>query len=93
MARPPINLLATPAWLATATLLAVLLGLGPTPAPAEVFVWVDEGGVTHITDDPSGVPAQARTPEQGFGDLWSSQVGGEPYRGLRWTPPKPASSA
>ena len=71
MARLPISLLAAVA----------LLGLGSTSASAEVFVWIDERGVTHITDDPSGVPAHARTAEQGFRDLWSSPIGDEPVSG------------
>jgi hypothetical protein len=75
--RPPIRLFAAAALLAT----AALLGLGSAPASAEIFVWIDERGVTHITDDPSGVPAHARTAEQGMGDLWSSPVGDEPVGG------------
>jgi hypothetical protein len=96
MTRPPISLLAAFARLATSAPLATsglpataallvaaaLLGLGSTPASAEVFVWVDERGVTHITDDPSGVPAHARTAEQGFGDLWSSPIGDQPVSGV-----------
>ena len=95
MARPPIDLLATAARLATAALpataaplaaaaglaAAALLGFGSASASAGIFVWVDERGVTHITDDPSGVPAHARTAEQGIGDLWSSPIGGEPVSG------------
>jgi len=77
MARPPIR---PPAALA-ALVACGLLGVGAGPAPAEVFVWIDEGGVTHITDDPSGVPAHARTAEQGFGDLWGSPVGDAPVSG------------
>jgi len=95
MARPPIDLLATVARLASSALpaaaaplaaaaglvAAALLGLGSASALAGVFVWIDERGVTHITDDPSGVPTHARTAEQGFGDLWSSPIGGEPVSG------------
>ncbi|MFB3118167.1 MAG: DUF4124 domain-containing protein, partial [Myxococcota bacterium] len=71
MARLPISLFAA----------AALLGIGSMSALAEVFVWIDERGVTHITDDPSGVPAHARTAEQGFRDLWSSPIGDEPVTG------------
>ena len=94
MARPPptrrntpalaaaVGFAATARFAAAARLAAAaLIGLGSTFASAEAFVWVDEQGVTHITDDPSGVPAHARTAEQGFGDLWSSPVGGEPVSG------------
>jgi len=77
MAHLPLRLVA-----ATAPLAAVaLLGLGSPPAWAEAFVWIDESGVTHITDDPSGVPEDARTVDQGIGDLWSSPVGDEPVSG------------
>jgi len=71
--RPPAvaALLAAAAW----------IGLGPASAWAEAFIWIDDSGVTHITDDPSGVPAGARTPEEGIGDLWSSPIGDEPVSG------------
>jgi hypothetical protein len=39
------------------TLLALLLAL---PGAAESFVWVDEDGVTHITNDPERVPEPVR---------------------------------
>lgn len=66
---------------ATMLVAAALLALGATSASAEVFVWIDERGVTHITDDPSGVPAHARNAERGLGDLWSNPVGGKPVSG------------
>jgi hypothetical protein len=76
-------LVAVAAPLAAIALFAAVgpLGPGSTPALAEVFVWVDERGVTHITDDPSGIPEDAQTAEQGIGDLWSSPVGDEPVSG------------
>jgi hypothetical protein len=77
MARPPINPVAAAAVLAA----VALLGLRATSALAEVYVWIDERGVTHITDDPKGVPPHAQTAEQGVGDLWSSPIGGEPVAG------------
>ena len=77
MARPPIRLFAA----ATGLAAAALLGLGSTPASAEIFVWIDERGVTHITDDPSGVPAHAQTADRDFGDLWSSPIGDKPVSG------------
>ncbi len=77
MARPPTRLHAATALLAV----VALLEFGSAPALAEIFVWIDERGVTHITDDPSGVPEHARTAEQGMGDLWSSSVGDEPVGG------------
>jgi len=77
MAQLPLRLVAVAARLAAAAWFA----LGPTSARAEVFVWIDERGVTHITDDPSGIPADARTSEHGFGELWSSPIGDEPVSG------------
>jgi tetratricopeptide (TPR) repeat protein len=81
MARPPIYLLAAAGFATAALAAAALLEFGSTSASAEVFVWIDEHGVTQITDDPSGVPAHARNAGQGFGDLWSSPVGDEPVSG------------
>jgi tetratricopeptide (TPR) repeat protein len=40
--------------------LVLLLPLLASAAAADPWVWVDEHGVTHITDDPAGVPAPAR---------------------------------
>ena len=40
--------------------LVLLLSLLAFAAAADPWVWVDEHGVTHITDDPAGVPAAAR---------------------------------
>jgi hypothetical protein len=31
-----------------------------SPASAEMFIWIDEAGITHLTDDPDGVPASHR---------------------------------
>ena len=49
MARLPISLLAAAALLAA----VAPLGPGSTSASAEVFVWIDERGVTHITVVPT----------------------------------------
>lgn len=38
------------------------------PAVAEIYSWVDEEGVTHLTDDPEAIPASARA-GQGRGAL------------------------
>ncbi|MBW2542219.1 MAG: DUF4124 domain-containing protein [Deltaproteobacteria bacterium] len=77
MAHLPLHLVAP-----AAPLVAVaLLGLGSPPAWAETFVWIDESGVTHITDDPSGIPEDARSAENGIGDLWDSPVGDDPISG------------
>jgi len=77
MARVPPRLPAAAALLAA----TVWIGLGPAAAWAETFIWIDESGVTHITDDPSGVPPGARTSDQGIGDLWGSPIGAEPVSG------------
>ncbi|HXV37299.1 MAG TPA: DUF4124 domain-containing protein, partial [Myxococcota bacterium] len=57
---------------------AALLALVPLPSSAESFVWIDERGVTHITDDPSRVPEHARSGEEPLGELWESPLGDEP---------------
>jgi hypothetical protein len=81
MARPPTRLLAAAVVTASALAAAALLGLGSLSASAEIFVWVDEQGVTHITDDPTGVPGHAQNAEQGLGDLWNSPIGDKPVAG------------
>ena len=42
-------------WGCASLLLAV-----PRGAPAETYVWVDEAGMTHLTDDPEAVPVAMR---------------------------------
>jgi hypothetical protein len=56
-------------------LLAALLALA---AAAETFIWVDEAGVTHLTDDPERVPEAVRDQPHGPESrraLWSGPVG------------------
>jgi hypothetical protein len=60
----------------------------PGAAQAEVFVWVDAEGRTHMTDDPAEVPEDARqrlVPEgAGLGGLWREgprAPAGPPVRG------------
>ncbi len=59
-----------------------VLAVAPRWAPAEVFVWVDEQGVTHLTDDPAGVPEGVReephTEIDHLAGLWSDPRGTEP---------------
>lgn len=69
MPTPRAPLLAT-------TLLCVALA---TPAPAELWVWVDEEGRTHVTDDPEKVPETARPRDAGepeLDTLWGGRVRG-----------------
>jgi hypothetical protein len=42
--------------------LAALVLLGGTTASAELWVWVDEQGQTHVTADPDAVPEEHRRP-------------------------------
>lgn len=58
-----------------ATFPLLLLLLAP-PAPAAVYTWVDEDGVTHIADDPAGLPEEARSREgrEGLRGLWDEGV-------------------
>lgn len=65
------------------TLLCVALA---TPAPAELWVWVDEEGQTHVSDQRDAVPEAARPREASDAELdtlWSGRVRGP-------TPPSPA---
>ena len=60
------------AWIATLALCAAALAAG-----AETFVWVDEAGVTHLTNDPGKVPLavieRGHDPEA-VRQLWSGPV-------------------
>jgi len=38
----------------------LLLATLPSPSPADIFRWEDEGGGIHFTDDPSGIPEKYR---------------------------------
>ncbi len=68
----------------------LLLGVAP-PAAAGVYTWVDENGVTHISDDPSARPdGAAEEPREGRGglrDLWDGGLvdpdGAAPAAGRR----------
>ncbi|MCP5042520.1 MAG: DUF4124 domain-containing protein, partial [bacterium] len=57
------------------------------PAAADTWIWVDEDGVTHLTDDPDAVPAAHRETEADQIDtlrgLWKDEVLGSETR----TPP------
>ena len=58
MPRSLSTVLARPSLAALA--LAVPLLLSPLQLHGESFVWVDENGVTHLTDDPAAVPEHLR---------------------------------
>lgn len=69
MSSPRAPLLAT-------TLLCVALA---APAAAELWVWVDDEGRTHVTDDPAKVPEQASPRGAGEAELdalWGGRVRG-----------------
>ncbi len=61
--------------------LAVLLGLSP-PAAGHTYLWLDEAGITHGTDDPAAVPPSARArliPEgEARAHLWDDGFAGPP---------------
>ena len=72
------------------TLLLVLAGLClcvPAAQAQQHFVWIDEAGVTHITDDPEAVPEGHRGTATGDWDrtrhLWDDGIRGP----LTGTPP------
>lgn len=74
--------------------LALALAAGLAAAPAAggpPYVWIDEAGVTHATDDPKAVPPQARgrlVPDGALGELWADGVTGPPLE----TPPGASGS-
>jgi len=69
--RPAASLLATAAYGLFAGLLAA------SPASGEAFFWVDENGVTHLTDDDERAPASARGADiDELRQLWSNGVQG-----------------
>jgi hypothetical protein len=56
------------------------LPIAALPAAAATFVWVDDAGITHITDDPAAIPESAR-PQAGEGraalrGLWGDGLSG-----------------
>jgi tetratricopeptide (TPR) repeat protein len=70
-------------------LLASLLAFRAGPSQGEPFVWVDERGVTHLTDDPEGAPQGEQSGELGIDalrSLWSDGLAGP-------APPTPAGSS
>ncbi len=62
-----------------ATLLCLLAPLAlAVAAGAETYVWIDDEGVTHFTDDPDAVPEDVRAAGHGRGalrELWSGPLG------------------
>ena len=62
---------------------ALALCAGALVSQADTFVWIDEKGVTHVTDDPAAVPPGAReklVPEAERAGLWSDGFRGPPVR-------------
>jgi len=61
---------------------ALALCAAAAPARADTFVWIDERGVTHVTDDPASIPPAAReklVPEGAErASLWSDGFRGPP---------------
>ena len=64
-------------WGATLPLLCLGLLL-PIEAAAEIYVWLDDAGVTHITDDPAAIPEGASGGGEGrqaLRGLWNDVLG------------------
>jgi len=64
---------------ALSLLLICLAGLAGLAA-AETFIWVDERGVTHMTNDPERAPETVRSPVHGREEiraLWDGPLGAE----------------
>jgi Tetratricopeptide repeat/Domain of unknown function (DUF4124) len=62
---------------------ALAIGTAAVPSRADTFVWIDEKGVTHVTDDPASVPTAAReklVPEAKRASLWNDGFRGPPVR-------------
>jgi len=62
---------------------ALALSAAAVPSRADTFVWIDEKGVTHVTDDPASVPPAAReklVPEAKRASLWNDGFRGPPVR-------------
>ena len=67
------------AHLALGALLAAIQA--PAPASAEIFLWIDEDGHTHATNDPDEVPPEARRQSEDslqFSHLWQGDWSGPP---------------
>lgn len=62
--------------------LLVLAAAVAQPSPAETYLWIDDSGITHVTDDPKAVPPGARGKLVPEGDarvgLWSDELAGPP---------------
>ncbi len=60
--------------------LLLALVLIASPADAEVFVWIDDEGVTHITDDATAVPddVRGRLADGRLAGLWREGPVGDP---------------
>ncbi len=68
------------AWLVWAALGSVLAA---SPVRAELYIWVDAEGQTHVSDDPKAVPPDAADLAGSGGDaggLWGGRVVGPPAR-------------
>jgi hypothetical protein len=59
-------------------LLAIAAVAFPDGVPAETWIWMDEAGVTHMTNDPARVPESVRSPRHGretLEALWDGPLG------------------
>jgi hypothetical protein len=60
-------------------MILVCLLAAPLPAAAQLHIWVDEHGHTHVTDDPDAVPSgEEATESGGLRTLWGDDRLGEP---------------
>jgi hypothetical protein len=73
-------------------LLLLAIGVaGPFELHGETFIWVDEAGVTHLTDDPERVPEAARHEEAGSVDRLRGLWGNDRRGPVPTTPPASSS--
>lgn len=69
-----------------ASLLVAFAGV----AAGETYVWIDEDGTTHVTDDPERVPPHADRGAEALRDLWGDTWTGETIAGSRDDDPRSA---
>ena len=61
-------------------LLVIAAALLPDGAATETWIWMDEAGVTHMTNDPERAPESVRAPRHGREELealWDGPLGAE----------------
>lgn len=75
-------------------LLVLALGALADTVHSETYIWVDEAGITHMTDDPARVPSRilegGEHPTGSVEGLWDGPLGSTPVGGAASTDPAQA---